>query len=746
MKESILAKIIRYLIYATAFVPLIIFNDYISPFHFGKVVIFRSLVEVMVVLFILLIWRDRLYLPKITNIGWAFLFFAVVFSITTITSVIPYSSFWGSLERMGGVFTFWHYFIYFIILTSVFRKESDWINLFKLVIVIGVASALYGFGQRTNIEWIVGSGGRSRIFGTIGNPALFAGYQILCAFLSLTLFFRKEHSLNWKLFYGISSLIIFIAALMTAVRGSLLGIGVGLLSFALLYTSAYRSKRAKKVLLGLIAFTFLFVISALLMKNTSIVQSSGYLKRVTDFSLTNYTVQTRFWAWEAGIKGWKENPKTIILGWGPENFNIPFSKYFNPKFFGGPGSETLFDRAHNMFVEILVTMGLLGLLAYLYVFASSFKVLWKKIHNKETILYGVGFIPLLIAYAIHNSFIFDTSANFLVFFTILGFISHLAQAKSFETKPAEAKQRKINEAAWSFSAIVLFIFVSIMIYQTNVLQSIANYATTRAIVAEWSKDFPGAIAKYKEAIEYDVPGKYEYRHRFAQYVLGQAQSKKLTPELVDVIKSVIEETKKNIQENPVDYLPYLYTARLYVTLGKEDPKSEYNDISLEFSLKALDLSPTFVRTYYEVAQAYLNKKDYEKAIEYFKIAAELNPEAEISYWYWGITEIERGNVNQGLAIIESILKSRKYIPSENDLRRLVNVYVQKNDLSNVIWVFESLLQISPDNPQYHASLASAYAQSGRIEEAISEARIAAKLDVKFEAEAKLFIENIGGRW
>jgi len=158
----------------------------------------------------------------------------------------------------------------------------------------------------------------------------------------------------------------------------------------------------------------------------------------------------------------------------------------------------------------------------------------------------------------------------------------------------------------------------------------------------------------------------------------------------------------------------------------------------------LDLSPTFVRTYYEVAQAYLNKKDYEKAIEYFKIAAELNPEAEISYW--GITEIERGNVNQGLAIIESILKSRKYIPSENDLRRLVNVYVQKNDLSNVIWVFESLLQISPDNPQYHASLASAYAQSGRIEEAISEARIAAKLDVKFEAEAKLFIENIGGRW
>src|SRR3989344_9025753 len=336
MKESILAKIIRYLIYATAFVPLIIFNDYISPFHFGKVVIFRSLVEVMVVLFILLIWRDRLYLPKITNIGWAFLFFAVVFSITTVTSVIPYSSFWGSLERMGGLFTFWHYFVYFIILTAVFKKESDWINLFKLVIAIGVISAFYGFLQRTDWEWIVGSGGRSRIFGTIGNPALFAGYQIVCLFLALMLFLRTGNSQNLKIFYGSSFVIMTIAVFMTVVRGSVLGVGVGFLTFALLYSSAYRSKKARKILLGLIALLVLFVMMAILLKDTSFVQSSGYLKRITNFSLNDYTVQTRFWAWEAGFKGWKETPKTILLGWGPENFNIPFSKYFNPKFFQGP--------------------------------------------------------------------------------------------------------------------------------------------------------------------------------------------------------------------------------------------------------------------------------------------------------------------------------------------------------------------------------------------------------------------------
>ena len=743
MREPALAKIIRYFIYAVAFVPLIIFKDYISPFHFGKVVIFRSIVEVMIALFILLVWRDRSYLPKINTIGWAFLSFALAFSIATITSVIPYLSFWGSLERMGGVFTFWHYFAYFIILTSIFRKESDWINLFRLVIIIGVASAFYGFGQKTDWSWVVGSGGRSRIFGTIGNAALFAGYQIICAFLGLMLFFRKDNSLNWRMFYGSSSLIIFIAAFMTAVRGSLLAIGVGVLSFALLYSAAYRSKKARKVLLGLVAFFLLFVVSSLLMKDTSLVQSSGYLRRVTDFSLNNYTIQTRFWAWQAGINGWNETPKTILFGWGPENFNVPFSKYFNPKFFQGPGSETLFDRAHNMFVEILVTMGLLGLLAYLGIFASSFRVLWKKIHERETVLYGVGLIPLLIAYAIHNSFIFDTSANFIVFFTILGFISQLNQARPFEAKSAEVRSHKINKTAWSFSAIILLILSAITVYQINILSAVANYTTTRAIVAGWSKDFAGAIAKYKEALAYDTPGKYEYRNRLAQHVLEQTASGPISPEELEAIKFAISEEKKNIEENEMDYLPYLYAARLYVTLGKGDPVSEYNDQALELSLQALKISPTFVRAYYELGQAYLNKRDLGKAAEVFKKATELNPEVGLSAWYWGVVEMERGNTNLGLDIIEKTLSAKLYAPAEGDLAKLVNVYFEKGDFSKLVWIYEMLIKANPTNPQYRASLAVAYSRIGRLDDAAIQAKKAAELDPKFETEAKAFLQSIG---
>lgn len=744
MKEQFLAKIVRYLVYVIAFVPLVIFSDFISPFHFGKVIIFRSLVYVLGAFYLLLILRDRTYFPKMTKISWAFLLFAVAFSITTATSVIPYSSFWGSLERMGGLFTFWHYFIYFVILTAVFKTEKEWISLFNLMIFVGIISALYGFGQRTDIQFFVGSGGRTRIFGTIGNAALFAGYQIVILFLSFTLLFKSDSSQRMRLYYAFAVVILLIASFMTAVRGSILGIGFGFLLFPLLYAGAYRSKKAKNIFIGLIA-TLLILVTFILIFRDDVIKKSGYISRITDFSLKSYTVQTRFWAWQAGFNGWKETPKTILLGWGPENFNIPFSKHFNPKFFAGPGSETLFDRAHNMFVEILVTMGLLGIVSYLWIFISSFRILWRKIHNKEAVLYGVGLTSLLAAYIIHNSFIFDTSANLLVFFTILGFISFL----SFPKQAGDVKfsrRSRMSGGVLSLVAVSLAILIMVGIYFINILPVRANYATTRAIVTGWAGDFNGAVAKYDRALKYDVPGKYEIRHRFAQYVIEKAHSAKLTPEYVSAINRAIEETKKNVEENKIDYLPYLYLSRLYIILGKDDPLSEYNDLALESALAALDLAPDFVRTHYEIGQVYLNKKDFDNAAVYFKRASELNPEVALSRWYWGIVEIDRGNTELGLIIIEPLIESEVYIPAENNIGRLINVYLKKGDLGKIVWIYEVVVKFWPDNPQYRASLAGAYARVGKIDEAVIQARRTVELDPSYESEASSFVKSLGREW
>ena len=291
----------------------------------------------------------------------------------------------------------------------------------------------------------------------------------------------------------------------------------------------------------------------------------------------------------------------------------------------------------------------------------------------------------------------------------------------------------------------LAIVMLVVIYDTNLNAAKANYTTTRAIVASWNGDFNGAVTKYREAVSYEVAGKYEYRHRFAQYILEYSLNKKMTPDLAGVVQNAVAEVQKNVDENPKDYLPYLYMSRLYITLGRDDPQSPANDKALEFSLKALDISPTFVRTYYEVGQAYLNKKDFNNAVKYFEKAAELNPNVGLSIWYYAIVEFERGNYDQGNKLIDEAI-SKDYSPTEADYNRLVTVYAKKNDYPRLIKVYEALIKINPNDPQYYASLAVSYARVGRIEDAINAARKAAQVDPSFEAEARSFVSSLGHKW
>ena len=746
-KEIFLAKLLRWGVYIAAFIPLVIFSQFISPFHFGKVVVFRSIVEIMAVFYFILILKDKNYLPLRHPLLIIFGLFALFFGVASITSINPYLSFWGSLERMGGWWTFLHYLIYFVILISVFRTKEDWLKLLKVMVFVGVLSAFYGFGQKTNISFFIGSGERARIFGTIGNAALFAGYQIVNLFLALILAFSSSMSPKQKPFFLIAAVINLIAVLMTAVRGSILGVGVGFLVFAFLYFLHSKSRIAKRVLIGIVAVLVLFIAFSFAFKNSQFVKNSGYLSRVTDFSLQAYTVQTRFWAWQAGFEGWKETPKTVLLGWGPENFNVPFSKHFNPKFFRGIGSETLFDRAHNMFVEVLVTMGLLGFLAYVSIFLIAYKLVWRNLKKgKIEPSLGIGLISLVTAYIIHNCFIFDTSANFLAFFTVLGFITFLTAKPETTTAGSISETTGVSKqnlgAGPQTLMLALLIGAAFLVYKTNILPAKANYATTRAIVKSWAKDFDGALAKYKEALSYDVPGKYDYRHRYAQWILEYTNGKQLGEKEISAIQFAISEVQKNASESKQDYLPYLYLSRLNIFLGKGDPASPYNDIALQNSMKALEISPTFVRTYYEIAQAYLNKKDYNGAIKYFSEAAKLNPEVGMSYWYLGATYLEAGETQKGLAAIDEAMKVG-YALSESDYLRLINIYLKIGDFAKISKLYELLIELKPNNTQYHASLAVAYAKIGKIDEAVNEARKAAVLDKTFEAEARLFIKSLG---
>ena len=63
-------------------------------------------------------------------------------------------------------------------------------------------------------------------------------------------------------------------------------------------------------------------------------------------------------AFSIGYRGFLDRP---ILGWGPENYIVPYGRFFNPETMT---VETL-DQAHNKIIEELTTKGILGVLTYM---------------------------------------------------------------------------------------------------------------------------------------------------------------------------------------------------------------------------------------------------------------------------------------------------------------------------------------------------------------------------------------------
>ena len=96
-------------------------------------------------------------------------------------------------------------------------------------------------------------------------------------------------------------------------------------------------------------------------------QDHPVMQRLAFASIEGRTTQTRLAAWRAGIQGVAERP---LLGWGPENYIVPYGKYGK----GAATSAYAHDRAHNEFVEEAATKGLAGAAAYVAIWLLTFVV------------------------------------------------------------------------------------------------------------------------------------------------------------------------------------------------------------------------------------------------------------------------------------------------------------------------------------------------------------------------------------
>jgi O-antigen ligase len=224
------------------------------------------------------------------------------------------------------------------------EKEKDFLIL--LLAVAGCVAALYGIYQGLLTPVTTAT----RVEGTMSIYMTFAGILMLSGLVALGRFLMREPRENWL---GVAVFLIVVCLLLTLTRQAWLGFLAGLVFLVFIWK--------KRLLWGipvLLALALLF-------------SPAGVKQRIHSMvDLSDWTYQSRLALWQGGWQVFKDYPLT---GCGFRCMDLVHTDYPDPT-----GYIKKYRGMHNNFVQLTVDTGLLGLTAWISIWACYFLALFRK--------------------------------------------------------------------------------------------------------------------------------------------------------------------------------------------------------------------------------------------------------------------------------------------------------------------------------------------------------------------------------
>jgi O-antigen ligase len=602
--------------------------------------------------------------------------FMAILAFANTLGVDPGFSMWGNLERMDGLITIVHLFTYVLITSSVLTTKRHWFIFANLSLMIALIVGVIGLNELTQNS-------KTLIFSTLGNSSYLAIYSLFHFFLTALLYLynkEKKHSsfyLALLIFFG---LVIY----NTGSRGSF----VALFSGTLVTLAAYDKKHFRNFLVyGL----FVLISSGALLwnfKSSSFVQSSQTLKRIVDI---DGSTSTRIKLWGIAAQGIKEKPLT---GWGQENFNYAFDRFYDSSL---GDAEPWFDRAHNVLLDWTIAAGIPGLLAYLAIFMTALFSLWKSSSKvnfslaEKSIITGV-----LAAYFVNNLFIFDSLTSYIIFFTILSFISAPGGEDKASLLP---KSRQLGILA---IILCLVLFMIYCFYSVN----LPALKTTRGLINAINYSQEGLKQKAVDLIE-EISTIESFAKKESYEQLGM-----IAPSF-----KTLEVLKKSAHTKPLS----LKKSYVYLATAAKIKSTELEEIFLETTA----LSPIRQIVYLEMIYYYLRLNNFEKAFEFSKFNYDINPKVNRSKSMYALCAVLMNNIKLSEELIAD-LPLEEYVRN----KMFIEAYTSIQRMDKVIEFYQKSIVVDPKEPDNHLKLGMIYSEMGKSEEAAREFELSKELTQK----------------
>lgn len=372
---------------------------------------------------------------------------------STVLSVMPGRSLWGNLAQSEGFLPNLAWIIFFLIIAQKVKGRSQVYRALYALLISSAVVSLLGILQFFSPGILPGRQYEGRVFSTDSNPLSLSGFlsttlPITLAFIALNWYGWGSRQRSWLKLTALFALFgLQLCCLVFAQYSiTLLLFVIGIIVFLTLIGIFLRRKAI--LALSISAMLLLAVIGGVLLgqlmfRETTAPSMEGQnagAPVAEQVGLPTLSIRVQNWRCAIDVMtGSPEipfNPDSFhylrrFIGYGPETFVATSQLKFPSALKSSYTSQALLiTQPENHYLYLGVTLGILGLLAFLALLTVFFLMglrMLSRSKDKEVIVLAAGSVAAIAQYCAHIFFDPSRIVPELVFWTVLGLMVALAQ-------------------------------------------------------------------------------------------------------------------------------------------------------------------------------------------------------------------------------------------------------------------------------------------------------------------------------
>ena len=756
-------------VFTVPFIVFIVFNDTFFPFITGKSFAFRVIIELLFGGWIVLAYLNEEYRPKKSFIFTAIALLVVVVGVANIFGVNLEKSIWSNYERMDGYVTILHLFAYFIVLISFLKDQKHWYWLFNVMIVASCVMSLIGIGElinpNSNVTRLATTLGNPiylavymlfHIFITLycffrneikswGFLQVF--YIVALILQTINLYFTATRGTIIGLVGGLILTALLIALFETK-RTTLRKMAIGTVGFIVISLGLFISFKEASFIKNspvLNRFATISIDSDTAWSRIKIweIAEQGFKERpILGWGQGNFPdVFNKYYNPELHrVEPWYDRAHNVFFDWliaagivGLVSYLLIFVATLYQIWKKKEEDFTIVGKSiltgllaayfvHNVFVfdNLISYLLFFTVIAYIHFRSTNnnilkgsnkinhfFQTVEKKIgSNKEDMV-----IPALIFLITIATVYMVNYAPYMQNKVLIEALKENNYAKTILSNDwgnlSEGFKKEILTKLTSKEEEEIF-GRAILVKEYNDLSFIKSLSLSpqkKIILAEiFAKD---SLSLFKKSFSsYDSFGNTETRERLLFEAIN-VNGLQVDQEIKNAFRDfAIEETKKQIEENPGDAKYPLFATSLYKSFGM----SAEAKVAIELAYK---ISPQKQAVLFELGSTHMAVGEYKEALEVFKNAYEISPGYEKAVNRYGLAALYAGDEELAKEVLIPFYGTHLILDPA-----YINFFAGQKRFDVVADLLAQMIEKEPSNPQHYFQMVGAYVELDQRDKAL----------------------------